>query len=108
MHTYTAALTCVQGMLLTLVILCGGIAGSYCLEQNSIQKHSRIKQPVLSNLQYKPCPQYVCSGIGCVVNVWCDGLQTVHLRDENVRLRDRVHLLEEELRRTTADRGPGG
>ena len=95
-------------MLLAAVTLCGGIAGSYWLEQNYIQKHSRIKQPVLSNLQYKPCPQYVRSGIGCVVNVWCDGLQTVHLRDENLRLRDRVHLLEEELRRTTADRGPGG
>lgn len=35
-------------------------------------------------------------------------LEAVHLRDENVRLRDRVHLLEEELRRTTADRGPAG
>ncbi len=53
-------------------------------------------------------PQYIRFGIGCIINVWCDCLQAVHLREENVRLRDRVHLLEEELRRTTADRGPAG
>jgi len=56
----------------------------------------------------KAMPQYIRFGIGCIINVWCDCLQAVHLREENVRLRDRVHLLEEELRRTTADRGPAG
>ena len=40
------------------------------------------------------------------MDVCCDGLQAAHVREENVRLRDRVHLLEEELRRTTAGRGP--
>lgn len=35
-------------------------------------------------------------------------LEAVHLREENVRLRDMVHLLEEELRRASTERGPAG
>jgi len=42
-----AALACVKGVLLAAVIVCGRIVGSYWLEQNSIQKHSRTKESVL-------------------------------------------------------------
>lgn len=35
-------------------------------------------------------------------------LEAAHVREENARLRDRVNMLEEELRRTTTDRGPAG
>ena len=35
-------------------------------------------------------------------------LQALHLREENARLRDRVHLLEDELRRFSTERGPAG
>ena len=34
--------------------------------------------------------------------------QGVHLREENSRLRERVQLLEEELRRVSTERGPAG
>ena len=35
-------------------------------------------------------------------------MQASHLREENARLRDRVQLLEEELRRAANERGPAG